>query len=294
MGARFTRHLRILWAFCATEGQWHLHICREQELRWVERIAAIVVLSMSSPALAQSNDAELAKQLANPVSSLISVPFQSNYDCCFGPNEASRYLLNIQPVVPVSLNPDWNLIVRTILPVISMGSPAPTIPSSTGLGDTTQSFFLSPSKTVNGVTWGVGPVFLWPTGNNVFGSQKWGAGPTAVILKQDEGWTYGALVNHIWSYAGKSGDPGVNSTFLQPFLNYTWPDSTGITLQTESTYNWITKEWTVPIIFLVSHVYNIGGQRVQFQIGPRFYAMRPSGGPDWGARFNITFLFPKR
>jgi hypothetical protein len=294
MGARFTRHLRILWAFCATEGQWHLHICREHELRWVERIAAIVVLSMSSPALAQSNDAELAKQLANPVSSLISVPFQSNYDCCFGPNEASRYLLNIQPVVPVSLNPDWNLIVRTILPVISMGSPAPTIPSSTGLGDTTQSFFLSPSKTVNGVTWGIGPVFLWPTGNNVFGSQKWGAGPTAVILKQDGGWTYGALVNHIWSYTGKSGVPDVNSTFLQPFLNYTWPDSTGITLQTESTYNWIAKEWTVPIVFLVSHVYNIGGQRVQFQIGPRFYAVRPSGGPDWGARFNITFLFPKR
>jgi len=263
-------------------------------MRWVRRIAAIVALSMSNPALAQSNDAELAKQLANPVSSLISVPFQSNYDCCFGPNDASRYLLNIQPVVPVSLNPDWNLIIRTILPVISMGSPAPTIPSSTGLGDTTQSFFLSPGKTVNGVTWGIGPVFLWPTGNNVFGSQKWGAGPTAVILKQDEGWTYGALVNHIWSYAGKSGVPDVNSTFLQPFLNYTWPDSTGVTLQTESTYNWNTKEWTVPIIFLVSHVYNIGGQRVQFQIGPRFYAMRPSGGPDWGARINITFLFPKR
>jgi hypothetical protein len=169
----------------------------------------------------------------------------------------------------------------------------------------TQSFFFSPSQPVNGVTWGVGPVFLWPTGNNVFGSQKWGVGPTAVILKQEGGWTYGALVNHIWSYAGKNGSQGrdrfeeegvpeVNQTFIQPFLSYTFPDSTGITLHTESTYNWITKQWTVPINLMVSHVYNIGGQRVQLQAGPRFYAARPSGGPDWGARFAITLLFPKK
>ena len=258
-------------------------------------VLAIIISALSTgSANAQSSDAELAKQLANPISSLISVPFQSNYDCCFGPKDASRYLLNIQPVVPVSLNTDWNLIIRTILPVISMGSPASTIPSSTGTGDTTQSFFFSPSQTVNGVSWGIGPVFLWPTGNNVFGSQKWGAGPTAVILKQESGWTYGILANHIWSYAGKSGVSDVNSTFLQPFIGYTWPDSTGLFLNSESSYDWITHEWTIPLNLMLSHVYNIGGQRVQLQGGVRYYAVRPAGGPDWGARFNVTFLFPKK
>jgi hypothetical protein len=255
-------------------------------------VLAGVVFSASS---ARADEADLAKQLSNPVSSLISVPFQFNYDCCFGPSRGSRATLNIQPVVPIKLNDDWNMIVRTILPVESWNSPAPGVGYHFGLGDITQSFFFSPRNLgANGIVWGIGPVFLWPTGtDDSLGSRKFGAGPTAVLLKQANGWTYGILANHIWSYGSVAGGTqNVSATFLQPFVNYTWPDTTGITLNTESTYDWIAKQWTVPVNIQISHIYKFGSQPVSFSIGPRFYLVSPSNGPDWGVRGSITLLFP--
>ena len=160
-------------------------------------VTSALALAWTCAARAQESEAELAKQLANPVASLISVPFQENYDCCFGPLGGGRYTLNIQPVVPVSLSPDWNLIVRTILPVIYQDRTSPLSGDTQGLGDTLQSFFLSPVKPVGGFILAAGPAFLWPTGEAELGSKTWGAGPTALILKQQGGTTYGLLVNHI-------------------------------------------------------------------------------------------------
>jgi len=150
-----------------------------------------------------ADSAELAKKLTNPVARRISVPFQFNYDEGFGPQDAFKLTLNIQPVVPLSLNEEWNLIIRTIVPVVYQDPPADGISSEFGLGDTTQSFFFSPKKpTAGGWIWAIGPVFLWPTGtDDLLDSGKWGAGPTALVLKQDHGWTYGMLANHLWSYA---------------------------------------------------------------------------------------------
>jgi hypothetical protein len=242
----------------------------------------------------QDQKAELAKKLQNPVANLISVPIQNNWDFGIGPANAMRYTANIQPVIPVSIAKDWNLITRTILPVIYAESPAAGLRNAWGLGDTVQSFFLSPKEPVGGWILGAGPVFLWPTAtDSLLGSDKFGAGPTVVALRQEHGFTYGILANQIWSYAG-SGHENVNATFLQPFVSFTTKTYTTFAINTESTYDWADRQWTVPLNFMVQQLLKIGKQPVAFQLGYRYYADKPSGGPDWGLRFAITFLFPKK
>jgi hypothetical protein len=249
---------------------------------------------LASPPAAD-DEAELAKKLSNPVAALISVPFQSNFEFGGGPNnDGFRYTLNIQPVVPISLNTNWNLISRTILPIISQHDMVGTS-SQSGLGDTTQSLFFSPkAPTHGGWIWGAGPAFLIPTAtDDLLGTGKFGLGPTTVVLKQEHGWTYGALVNHIWSVAGEGDRPDVSSTFLQPFLSFTTSKQATFVLNTESSYDWKNEQWTVPINLMVAQLVKIGKTPVQFQLGGKYYAEGPSGAPEWGIRFAVILLFPK-
>jgi hypothetical protein len=237
--------------------------------------------------------AELAKQLQNPVASLISIPFQNNFDFNLGPNgDGFKYTLNFQPVIPVSISQDYNLIIRTILPIISQDDVIPGT-SQGGLGDIVQSFFFSPKKPVGGLILGFGPVFLWPTGTDPFlGSEKWGAGPTGLVLKQAGGWTYGLLFNHLWSYAGDDQRNYVSATFLQPFVSYTTKTKTTFGLNTESSYDWHNRQWTVPINLSISQLIKVGKLPVSLAFGFKYYAEAPTGGPDWGVRFVVTPLFP--
>ena len=254
---------------------------------------------------------KLAKQLANPISSLISVPFQANEDFAYGPSHNGyKFTLNIQPVIPISISRDWNLILRTIFPIVSQhdlfyvenlpkNSPLqPQNRSQDGLSDTTQSFFFSPKKPGPfGLIWGLGPAFLYPTGTqDLLGTGTFSIGPTVVVLKQIGGLTAGALMNQLWSVVIEEHRSSLSQMFLQPFVAYTTKTHTTFTLSSESTANWNNTpgdaKWIVPLIFQISQILKIGKQPISLQIGGKYYADSPRYGPDWGVRFALTLLYP--
>lgn len=243
----------------------------------------------------QAKAAALAKATLNPIASLISLPVQNNFDWGAGPDDDGfQYKLNVQPVIPISLNENWNVISRTIVPYVYQEDIIGTT-SQSGLADTVQSLFFSPVKpTERGWIWGAGPVLQIPTAtDDLLGEEKWGAGPTAVVLKQEGHWTYGALFNHVWSFAGESGRSEVNRTFLQPSVSYTTKTFTSFGANTESSYDWERSQWTVPVNVFVQQLLKVGNQPITLQLGGRYYAEGPSEAPDWGLRFQISFLFPK-
>jgi hypothetical protein len=244
---------------------------------------------------ASSDSGDLAKKLSNPVANLVSLPFQSNFGFNAGQDDDKfQYVLNVQPVIPTSLNNDWNLITRIIAPVIYQDALFSGQGDNAGLGDTNFSFFFSPKHPVGGWILGAGPAFLLPTATDpALGSGQYAAGPTAVLLRQRGPWTYGLLANHLWSFAGDDDRPDVNQTFLQPFLAYNTPSGFGLTLQAESSYDWNTDQWTVPVGLFASQVLKLGDQPLSLNFGPRVFAEGPSGSPEWGLRFTLTLLFPK-
>lgn len=252
-------------------------------------VAALVAVPGLS--LAQESDVELAKKLANPVADIISLPLQLNYDCCYGPSDGQRYTLNVQPVVPIDLNEDWRMIVRTIVPVVTQEGDAPGDRRQLGFGDTTQTFFLSPAKSTS-LIWGVGPAFYYPTGTDDFSQGQWAAGPAVLVLKQQGHVTAGLLATQLWSFAGADGRDEVDTTLLQPFFNYTFPNTTGLLVNLESSYDWERKQWTVPVNAGVTHIFKLGPQRIQLGVMGRYYLESPSEGADSGLRVVATFLIP--
>ena len=238
-----------------------------------------------------SDATELALKLHNPIGDLVNVPIESDFEFA-SRSHALIFTLNVQPVIPFKLTKDWLLVTRTIVPLIEV------IPAGDrnkiGLGDITQSFFLSPAKLVGGWTVGAGPVFQYPTAtDSVLGAGKWGAGPTAAALRQDGGWTFGVLANHMWSFAGDRLREKVDTSLVDPFISYTWKNNFTVEFDGESTFDWQLKQWTVPLTAGVSRLLTLGKQSVSVGLDGRWYAERLVGSPKWGVVSTVTFVFTR-
>jgi hypothetical protein len=231
----------------------------------VSRSAAVLVVAISlqsraqeaaessKPADSEASDAAakkeddataLAKKVQNPVADLYSFPFQDNIGFNYGPNQAVQNVLNFQPVIPIHLGPDVNLITRTILPIVTQPVSGG---STTGLGNVSFSAFLSPAKGGKQLIWGVGPVVTFPTATSPdLGSQStWGLGASVVALSMQGPWVFGVLVNNVWSVAGASS----NTMLIQPFINYNLKDGWFINTSPTIYVNWEAADnnkWLVP------------------------------------------------
>jgi hypothetical protein len=260
-------------------------------------LSALLFASNSSAQQAPGgpDTAELAKQLSNPIASLVSVPFQFNWEQNVGPLELTRFILNVQPVMPFSVNEDINLIVRVITPLISQPPLFDSGAATFGVGDITTSFFVSPSKSRR-LIWGAGPVIVAPsTSEPTLGSGKWSGGPTIVALKQAGQWTVGALWNQVWSFSGDPSRADVNQMFLQPFVSYQATPTITLTAQSEMTANWEVDEnrWTIPLNFLVGKLATFGVFPASYQLGFGVYPTHPEIGPSWKIRAAIVILLPR-
>jgi len=236
--------------------------------------------------------AELAKKAQNPIASMISVPFQNNTNFGIGEDNRTSNTLNVQPVIPFSLGEKWNLITRTIIPIVTMPDFNSAEKSSiTGLGDINLSLFFAPTESK--VTWGVGPIIAFPTATDpALGYQEFSLGPSLVVVLMKGQWVYGATANHTWSTANSD----VNSTLIQYFVNYNLPKSWYLSSAPIVTANWNAtsgNEWNIPFGGTVGKIFKIGKQAINAQAGGFYNAVKPDGGADWSTRFQLQFLFPK-
>jgi hypothetical protein len=245
--------------------------------------AAILACAvLAATPTARADDADLAKKLTNPISDLVSVPLQFNWEFGEGENQDMWEITNLQPVVPFKITGHTNMIARLIMPMINT-------PGGTTAGDMTFSLFFSPASS-SGPTWGVGPVLVLPrTG------AKWNIGPTFVLFDHQGPMTYGLLVNHYWSFAGDRRAADVTQTLLQPSFAYTTAKAVTLTLQSETTANWEAASgnvWSIPINALITKVARFGPFRGSFGGGVGYFLDSPDGGPEWKLRGIATILLP--
>lgn len=241
----------------------------------------------------ENGEADLLKASQNPLADLISVPFQNNTNFGLGPDDRAQNVLNIQPVIPLA---EGRIITRTIIPILTQPSFDDEGGSTTGLSDIQLTAFYTPPSA--GILWGMGPVISLPTATDrVLGTGKWGIGPSAVVLVQPDPWTLGLLANNLWSFAGPSDRPEVNSMLLQLFLVYNFP-SFYINSAPIITANWKSKpdeRWTIPVGAGIGKLFFIGGKLpLNAQAGYYFNVVHPTYGANGQLRIQVQVILPAK
>ncbi|MBV8626714.1 MAG: hypothetical protein JO371_02430 [Paraburkholderia sp.] len=256
-----------------------------------------------TPAQQAAVQAYVIKTTQNPVGNISIVPFQNNFNYGVGPYARYQYNLNVQPVIPVMLTPNLNLITRVIMPVINQPSAAPPAVcagpsgcgSTFGIGDFNAQFFFAPKTKPGALIWGAGPQFLLPTATpSTLGTGKWGVGPTAVALVMPGPWVIGVLANQLWSFAGQTGRPAVSSFLVQPFVNYNLKDGWAISSGPAISANWSASQnkWTVPVGGGVVKTFKVADQIMQLGVSYFSYVARPLSAPQTQLRVNWALVYP--
>lgn len=262
-------------------------------------IVAVLVLSalVAAPGFGEEIDREeaLAMQAQNPVANLMSIPFQNNTSFGIGPHNRTQNVLNIQPVIPFNLNEDWNLITRTICPLIYQPFAWKESGGKFGLGDINFTAFISPAKPGT-IIWGAGPILSFPTATDeILGTEKWSAGPSVVVLTMPTPWVVGVLVNNLWDFAGDYNRSHVNQMLIQYFINYNLPDGWYFSSAPINTANWKApsgEKWTIPVGGGFGKILTIGGLPVNASAQAYSNVEKPTGAADWSMRLQVQFLFP--
>ena len=272
----------------------------QMKTTWLTSAVLGTALVAVAPAHAEMSAEELAKLAQNPVGNLISVPFQNNTNFNVGPLDGTQNILNIQPVYPIEVNPDWNIITRTIMPLIWQPGFAAGQGTEFGLGDIQLSAFLSPSKpTAEGIIWGAGAIVQMPTNTDArLGNKNWGLGPTAVVLRIKHGdpWVYGVLANNVWSLSSDERGGAYSNGLLQPFVNYNFKEGFYLTSAPIMTVNWKAdsgQQWTVPLGGGVGKIFHLGRLPVNTQLSAYYNVVHPDDGANWQLRAQMQLMFPK-
>jgi hypothetical protein len=258
--------------------------------RMIYVITMILVYILIATVTVYSQKPEgIAKKLANPVG-FLSIPFQNNFDFNIKPIDGFKWTMNLQPIIPVSLNKEWNLISRLSLPFISQNDVLGKT-SQTGIGDAVVNIMFSPKK--SGIICGVGPAFYLPIGSPEWlSAKKWGSGPSVLVIDQSGRVTMGALYFHAWSFAGSDKRPDFSFSYLQPWITYNFKGGWGLTINSEMIDEMKSKMTNGSVMLTGSKLTRIGGRFMNFVLGPKYY-FGNFHKPGYGIRATVIFLFPE-